>query len=155
MNVPSPEIPEPRSPSRGRFVFWLALALSWVVLLPFLWSAVTSMPSPDRLGQTRTVPIPTLATFVRVMAVSAAEVAAALLISWPAWRRAYTARLFVAAAVVGGWFVFSTPMAMTRLEWAHRRWLALLAFALFAAGVYRLAARWIGRGGGAGPDHKP
>ncbi len=126
-------------------MFWLALALSWVVLLPFLWSAVTSMPPPERLGQSRTVPIPTLATFVRVMAVSAAEMAVALLISWPAWPRAYTARLFAAATVIAGWFVFSTPMAMTRLEWVHRRWLALLAFVLFAAGVYRLALRLIGR----------
>ena len=41
---------------------------------------------PDRLGQTRTEPIPTLATFVRVMALSAAEVVVALLIGLWTWR---------------------------------------------------------------------
>lgn len=130
------------APSRARFLFWLGLAVSWVILLPFLWSAVTTLPSPERLDQSRTVAIPTLGSFLRVMAVSAAELVAALLIIWPAWRRAYTLRLFGAAALLGVWFVFSAPMSLTRLEWVHRRWLALLAFLLFAAGVYRLARGW-------------
>jgi hypothetical protein len=125
------------APSRTRFLFWLALAVSWVILLPFLWAAVTTLPSPERLDQTRTVAIPTLGSFLRVMAVSAAELAATLLIILPAWRRAYTLRLLGAAALLGVWFVFSTPMSLTRLEWVHRRWLAMLAFLLFAAGVYR------------------
>jgi len=136
------------APSRVRFLFWLALALSWVILLPFLWSAVTTLPSPERLGQSRTVPIPTLGTFLRVMAVSAAELAVALTIIWPSWRRAYTLRLFAAATLLGVWFVFSAPMSLARLEWVHRRWLALLAFLLFAAGVYRLVRGWTVRGRG-------
>lgn len=140
MNEPTTGQPEPAS-SRARFAFWLALAVSWVILLPLLWSAVSTLPSAERLEQTRTVPIPTLASFLRVMAVSAAELAAALLVIWPGWHRAYTARLFAGAMMLGVWFVMSVPMSLTRLEWVHRRWLALLAFALFAAGVYRLVRR--------------
>lgn len=126
------------APSRVRFIFWLALAASWVVLLPFLWSAVSTLPSAERLEQTRTVAIPSLGSFLRVMAMSAAELAVTLLLTWPTWRRAYTFRLLGAAALLGAWFVFSAPMSLTRLEWAHRRWLALLAFAVLAAGAYRL-----------------
>ncbi|HEU5208446.1 MAG TPA: hypothetical protein VFU06_03460 [Longimicrobiales bacterium] len=139
---PGPSFARATEPSRARFLFWLCLAVSWVILLPFLWSAVTTLPSPERLDQSRTVAIPTLGSFLRVMAVSAAELVAALLIIWPAWRSAYTLRLFGAAALLGMWFVFSAPMSLTRLEWVHRRWLALLAFLQFAAGVYRLVRGW-------------
>jgi len=145
MNEPTTQ-PAERRPARARLVFWLALALSWVILLPLLWSAVSTLPSAERLEQTRTVPIPTLASFLRVMAVSAAELAAVLLVTWPGWSRAYTARLFAAAMMVGVWFVMSVPMTLTRLGWVHRRWLALVAFALFAAGVYRLARRLMPEG---------
>lgn len=150
--APSPSRAQPtaqaRATSRGRALLWLGVALSWIVLLPLLWSAVTTLPSAERLEQTRTAAIPTLRTLVMVIALSAAEAAFALLLLWPRWRGAYTARLLGAAVVLGAWFVASTPLSMSRLDWVHRRWLALVAFGLMIVGVFRLghrAVRWVAR----------
>lgn len=145
MNEPT-IVPVPKR-SRMRLAFWLALVVSWAIMLPLLWSAVSTLPSPERLEQTRTVPIPTLGSFLRVMAVSAVELAVTLVLIWPGWRRAYTLRLFGAAVLLGTWFVFTTPMALTRLEWVHRRWLALVAFVLLVAWTYSLLGRWWTRRG--------
>ncbi len=131
--------PEPKQPaSRRRYLFWLAIALSWVALLPLLLSAVTSVPSAARLERSHAVPIPTFETLARVVLVSALEVGLVLGLLWPKRSRGYTARVLLAAALLAVWFVLSTPLALTRLEWVHRRWLALLAFTLLAAGVYAL-----------------
>ena len=91
-SAPSPSRAQPtaqaRATSRGRALLWLGVALSWIVLLPLLWSAVTTLPSAERLEQTRTAAIPTLRTLVMVIALSAAEAAFALLLLWPRWRGA-------------------------------------------------------------------
>lgn len=144
----SPSQAQPRASSRGRALVWLGVALSWVILLPLLWSAVTTLPSPERLEQTRTAAIPTLRTLLIVIALSAAEAAFALLLLWPRWRGAYTGRLLGAAVGLGAWFVASTPLSMSRLDWVHRRWLALVAFGLMIVALFRLGrdtVRWVAR----------
>ncbi|HEX6588936.1 MAG TPA: hypothetical protein VF039_07935 [Longimicrobiales bacterium] len=120
--------------SSRRFVFWLLLIASWIALLPFLWSAFSTVPSAERLAQSHTVEIPTLGTLARVVLVSALELGVALAAAWPR-ARLYVARLAAGALVLATWFIASAPLGITRLEWTHRRWLALVIVGLAGAAV--------------------
>jgi uncharacterized membrane protein YfcA len=106
------------------------------VLLPMLWSAVTTIPSAERLEQSHMVAIPTLGMFVQVALLSAAELAITLALIWPRWLRAYTVRIFFAALLLTAWFLATTPLGMSRLQWTHRRWLALVVLVLLLFGAY-------------------
>ena len=129
-----------RSLAAPRFLFWLALIASWLVLLPLLWSAFSDVPSPERLQQQRTVGIPTLATLGWTIAKSFAELTAVLALAWPRGRW-YAARLWAAAIGLAAWFVYSTPLGITKLEWVHRRWLAAVIVSLVVAGAAAGVAR--------------
>ena len=120
--------------SSRRFVFWLLLIASWIALLPFLWGAFSTVPSAERLAQSHTVEIPTLGTLARVVLVSALELGVALAAAWPRGRL-YGARLGAGAAGLAAWFIASAPLGITRLEWMHRRWLALVVVGLAGAAV--------------------
>lgn len=124
--------------------FWLLLAVSWVVAAWYMWDAMTTMPSAERLQETRMVEIPGPRRFFTAAAFSAMEVAVVLAALWP-WRPAYYAtRLAVTALGVLTWFVITTPLELSRMDWVHRRWLAFLALAqglaLVGLLVYRVAA---------------
>jgi hypothetical protein len=126
-----------------RLALWCALIVGWLVMLPQLWAAFATLPSAERLEQTRLVPIPTLQTLALLVARSALELAAALALLWP-WRaRHYLARILGAAALLTAWFVLTTPLSLSAVAWVHRRWLAAmtggLLLSFLAVGVARLA----------------
>lgn len=132
------------SPGRVRLAFWIALVVSWLVQLPLLWAAFTTVPSAERLSRSHMIEIPTFGTVASTVAQSAVELAVVLALLFP-WRpRGYLARLWLAAVGVWVWFIATTPLSLTRVAWVHRRWLAavgavlLLAAALATvAGLYR------------------
>lgn len=129
-------------------VFWAFLVVTWVVAVYYLWDAMTTIPSAERLERSKMVAIPTPRTFFAAAAFSAMELAVVLAALWP-WRTQYYAtRLAVTALVMGTWFVLTTPMQLSRMDWVHRRWLALviltLVVALGAVLLYRLARRLAG-----------
>ena len=126
--------------SSRRFLFWLALIAGWLVLLPFLWQGFAEVPSAERLEQRHTVGIPTLATLGWTIAKSALELTAVLALAWPA-ARLYATRLWLAALGLAVWFVWSTPLGITTLEWMHRRWLAGMVVVLVGAAVVAAVAR--------------
>jgi hypothetical protein len=132
-----------------RLVFWFALLLSWIVLLPVLWSAFSTVPSAERLSQSHMVEIPTLGTVVMLVGKSAAELVVVLALTLPWWRRRYLTRLWLAAVGAWAWFFASTPMGLTRMAWMHRRWLAGVAAALLVAAVVGAMGRVVA-GSGAG-----
>ena len=128
--------------------FWAFLAVTWVVAVYYLWDAMTTLPSAERLERSKMVAIPTPRTFFAAAAFSAMELAVVLAALWP-WRLEYYAtRLAVTALVMSTWFVLTTPMQLSRMDWVHRRWLALvillLVVALGAVLLYRLARRLAG-----------
>lgn len=127
--------------ARTRIVLWVVLILSWVVLIPLLWSAFMTVPSAERLQQSRMIEIPTFATFQLIAVESAVEllVVAALLFPWRA--RFYLSRLWVTALGVCVWFIASTPLSLTRLAWVHRRWLAAVGVTLLLCAVVGTVAR--------------
>lgn len=130
------------------FVFWALLAITWIVAVYYLWDALTTVPSAERLERSKLVAIPTPRTFFAATAFSAMELAVVLAALWP-WRtRYYATRLAITALVMSTWFVTTTPMQLSRMDWVHRRWLALVILALMVALVavllYRLARRLAG-----------
>ena len=125
--------------------FWVLLALSWVVVVWYMWDAMTTIPSAERLQDTRMAEIPGPRRFFTAAAFSGMEAAVILAALWP-WRPAYYAtRLAVTTLGVITWFVITTPLDLSRMDWVHRRWLAFLVVAQVAAlGIllaYRLALR--------------
>jgi hypothetical protein len=133
--------------------FWIVLLLSWVVMLPALWRAFSTVPTPERLGQSRMIEIPTLETVAMIAVQSAIELSVALALLFP-WRpRRYLARLWIAAVALGIWFIASTPLSLTHVAWVHRRWLAAVDGALLLAAL-GVTAAWLlaGHGRRAAPD---
>jgi hypothetical protein len=125
---------------RARLALWVALLLSWLILLPMLWTAFSTVPSAERLAQSRMVRIPTLQTVGLLVLQSAVEVGVLLALLFP-WRpRFYLARLWIAAFAVVAWFIATTPLGLTRMSWIHRRWLAAVGVALlFWAAIATMA----------------
>lgn len=119
-------------------------------MVAFMWDAVTTVPSAERLAESRLVEIPGARTFITAVIFSALEVGVVLVALWP-WRPAYYgARLAGAALALLTWFVMTTPMgALSRMDWVHRRWLAFMFLAtvasLIALLLYRLGRRLGGR----------
>lgn len=125
-----------------RVVFWAILAGSWVLAVWYMWDAMSTVPSAARLQESRLVAIPTPRTFFTAAVFSAMELAVVLALLWP-WRPAYYAsRLALTALGVFTWFLMTTPMELSRMDWVHRRWLAFQflapALALGVLLVYRL-----------------
>jgi hypothetical protein len=130
--------------NRARFALWLALLVSWLVLLPLLWTAFATVPSAERLAQSRMVRIPTLETVGLLVLQTAVEAGVLLALLFP-WRpRFYLSRLWIAAFAVGAWFIATTPLGLTRMSWTHRRWLAAVGAALFLWAAVATIARIAG-----------
>lgn len=132
------------NPSSRRFLFWLALLAGWLVLLPFLWQGFADVPNADRLEQRHTVGIPTLATLGWTVAKSFLELVGVLVLAWPRGRW-YAPRLWLAGLGLAVWFVWSTPLGITSLEWAHRRWLAGMVVGVVAGAIVATVASLIAR----------
>lgn len=126
--------------SGRRLALTLLLALSWLVLLPLLWQAFATLPTPERLEQSRMARIPTLGSFLYTTGRSALEFAALLALTWPR-PRLYASRLAFASVALLGWFLYSTPLNVSRMEWLYRRWLALAVLALLLALLVEVLAR--------------
>ncbi|MFW5946884.1 MAG: hypothetical protein ACOCUW_00215 [Gemmatimonadota bacterium] len=129
----------------GRRALWLLLLASWVVAVWFMWEAMTAIPSAERLQESRLVEIPGPRRFLAAAVFSAMELAVVLAALWP-WRTAYYgSRLAVMALATMTWFVITTPLEVSRMDWVHRRWLAFLVVAqLLALGallLYRAARK--------------
>lgn len=121
--------------------FWILLALSWVVAVGYMWDAMATIPSAERLQESRLVEIPDPRRFFAAAAFSAMELAVVLAALWP-WRPAlYGTRLAVTGLAVLTWFVTTTPLGLTAMDWVHRRWLAFLVLAQGSALVALLAYR--------------
>jgi hypothetical protein len=127
--------------SRWRLGVWTGVLLGWLVMLLFMWSAFSALPSAERLEQTRMMQIPTLQTLGMLVLRSAVELAFVLLLLLPWWRRFYTTRLVAAALLLAGWFLATTPLTISAMHWVHRRWLAAMIAALLACAVIAAAAR--------------
>lgn len=121
--------------------FWLLLALSWAVALWYMWDAMTTIPDAARLQESRLVEIPGPRRFFAAAAFSAMELAVVLAALWP-WRPAfYATRLAITALAVLTWFITTTPLDLSRMDWVHRRWLAFLGLAQILALVVLLGYR--------------
>jgi hypothetical protein len=112
-------------------------------MVGYMWDALTMVPSAERLEETRMAVIPTPRTFFAAAAFSALELAVVLAALWP-WRPAlYATRLGMTALALATWFVITTPMGLSRMDWVHRRWLVFMAvataLALMVTLGYRLA----------------
>lgn len=133
--------PESRRVEWARRGFWLLLVVSWAVAVWYMWDAMTTMPSAERLQQTRMAEIPGPRRFFTAATFSAMELAVLLAALWP-WRPAwYGSRLAIAALGTLTWFVVTTPMDLSRMDWVHRRWLAFLVLAQVVALLVLLAYR--------------
>lgn len=128
-----------------RIGFWLILALSWVVAVAYMWEAMSRVPSAERLETSRLVHIPTPRTFMTAAIFSAMELGVVLAALWP-WRPGfYASRLGATALALITWFIMTTPMSVSRMDWVHRRWLAFTTAAILLALVVLLvyrALRW-------------
>ena len=126
--------------SLPRILFCLALAISWVIMMAYAWSAFSTMPTPERLETSRMSRIPTLGTLTWLGARSMLELAAMVALAWPAARR-YATRLFLALIALAGWFFATAPLTLTGVEWVHRRWLAAVWVTFLLALIGTVAAR--------------
>ena len=133
--------PERPRESRARIVFWSLLALSWVVAVALMWDAMTTVPSAERLEESKLVVIPTPRTFFTAAIFSAMELAIVLAALWP-WRsELYATRLAGTSLALVTWFIMTTPMDLSRMDWVHRRWLAFMTAATLAGLVLLLLYR--------------
>lgn len=124
-----------------RRAFWLVLLLSWMVAVWYMWDAMTTIPSAERLQQIRLVDIPGPRSFFSAAIFSGMELALILAALWP-WRSAwYGTRLAITALGTVTWFIMTTPLGLNRMDWVHRRWLAFLVLAQVAALVVLLGYR--------------
>ncbi len=139
----------PRLSRLGRQVLWLLLILSWLAAVWYMWDAMTTVPSPERLQQERMVSIPSPRTFITAVVFSAMELAVVLAALWPWWSSLFATRLAITDLALVTWFVMTTPMDVNRMDWVHRRWLAMLvltiATALVIVLVYRAGRRILRR----------
>jgi hypothetical protein len=109
-------------------------------MLLYAWSAFSTLPSAERLQESRLTQIPSLATLRNVVLRSAAELVALLLLLWPA-ARLYLVRVAAAVAALIAYFIATVPLSVTSLAWVHRRWLAALIIALAAVFISGVTAR--------------
>lgn len=116
--------------SAYRSVLWLLLVASWLICVWRMWVALQNVPPPEQLAQPRMMRIPTPTVFGVAVAKSGLELGVLLGLLLPWWRRYYHARLAAAAIGVSLWFVVSTPLGLSRMEWVHRRWLAIVSVTL-------------------------
>lgn len=134
-----------RLESAGRLTLWGLLVLSWVVAVAHMWDALTAVPSAERLGGSTVVGVPTPRTFFTAAIFSAMELALVLALLWP-WRPEYYAsRLALTVLALVTWFVTTTPMDLSRIDWVHRRWMAALILLTLLALVVLLAYRLVRR----------
>lgn len=133
---------------RWRLGIWIGLILGWLVMLLYLWSGFATFPSAERLEQSRMTAIPTLRTVATLAARSAAELGVVLALLWPQWSRFWASRLLAAALLLAGWFIATTPLTLSTVDWVHRRWIAATAAVLllcsilvFAVQLARIATR--------------
>ncbi len=143
------EWPERRGERPLRIALWAVLAVSWVVAVAYMWDAMTMVPSAERLQESKVVGIPTPRTFFTAAVFSGMELAIVLAALW-AWRpEFYATRLAIAGLGLVTWFIMTTPMDLSRMDWVHRRWLAFMVLvvvvALVALGSLRVVRRLIGR----------
>lgn len=125
----------------ARVAFWAVLAASWVVAVVYMWDALTTIPTAERLDESKLVGIPTTTTLITAAIFSGMELAVVLGALWP-WRPAfYASRLGLTALGIVTWFIMTTPMDLSRMDWVHRRWLAFLALAVTGALLVLLAYR--------------
>jgi hypothetical protein len=126
-----------------RIGFWAALALGWIVAVAYMWDAMATIPSAERLEESKLVVIPTPQTFLTSVIFSGMELAVVLAALWP-WRPAYYAsRLAVTTLALMAWFVTTTPMDLSRMDWVHRRWLAATTLLVLVALLVLLAYRLV------------
>ena len=129
----------------ARIGFWIVLLASWAAAVAFMWDALTTVPSAERLEESRMVAIPGPRTFFAAAVFSAIELAAVLAALWPGWPRYYATRLAVTALALVTWFLMTVPMEVSRMDWVHGVWLAFLvvstAAALAVLLLYRLVRR--------------
>ncbi len=128
----------------ARILLAAALVLSWLVSVPYMWKAVTTVPSAQRLQemQSRIMHVPSPTTFLKLTGQSFVELLVVVVLAWPWWRRFWLARLVLAFLGLAAWAVVTVPLELTELEWVHHRWLvgadALLLIAVVAAILARL-----------------
>lgn len=140
---------ETRLERTARIAFWALLALSWLVAVAFMWEAMSRVPSAERLEESKLVVIPTPQTFLTAAIFSGMELAIVLAALWPWKPDFYASRLGVTALTLVTWFIMTTPMDLSRMDWIHRRWLAFLIVAslvaLLALLLYRLSRHLVTR----------
>jgi hypothetical protein len=127
-----------RRVERFRTVFWFLLLGSWVLAVVYMWEAMSTIPSAERLEQTRLVEIPGPRRFFSAATFSLMELTVVLAALWP-WRPAY----YGTRLAVLTWFIMTTPMDLSRMDWVHRRWLAWLVLAQVVALVVLLIHRLV------------
>lgn len=122
----------------ARWTLWGLLVLGWVVAVGYMWDGLTTIPSADRLEQTRMAAIPTPRTFYTAAAFSAMELAVVLVALWPPWTGLWSTRLACMVLALVTWFIMTTPMDLSRMDWVHRRWLAFTTLLVLGALVTQL-----------------
>ena len=139
----APSEPDPRGERVVRMAMWGLLVVSWIAAVAYMWDALTTVPSAERLEESKLVVIPTPQTFLTAVVFSGMELAVVLAALWP-WRPGFFAtRLAVTALALVTWFVMTTPMDLSRMDWVHRRWLAFQIVAVVAGLVVLLTYRLI------------
>ncbi len=130
----------------GRIGLAAAVAVSWLVTVPFMWHAVTTVPSAQRLQamSSRIMHVPSPTTFLRTTGQSLVELLALLLLLWPFWRPLWLTRLLVAFLALGLWAVATMPLELTNLEQVHHQWLVGCDVALLLALIVTMGARLAG-----------
>jgi hypothetical protein len=124
---------------RWRLGLWLGLIVGWLVMLLYLWAGFATFPSAERLEHSRMMAIPTLRTVALLGVRSVFELAVVLVVLWPGWSRLWAARLLTASLLLAAWFLVTTPLTLSTIDWVHRRWIAanaavlLLSFSVVVA----------------------
>lgn len=139
----------------GRLGLCGLIVALWAVAVFFMWDALTTIPSAERLEDSRLVAIPTPRTFFAAAAFSAMELAVILVALWPGRPEYYASRLGVTTLVMITWFVTTTPMELSRMDWVHRRWLAVTIVVMLAGLAVLLGYRLVRRLGASRPEAVP
>ena len=106
------------------------VAASWLITVPLMWRAFSTLPSAERLERSHMVQIPTLQTLLLQVGISFLEMAVVVAVLWPGYARAWLLRLWFAALGTTFYFLLTPPLGLTTLQWVHRRWLAALSAGL-------------------------
>jgi hypothetical protein len=135
----------------GRITLWLALVVAWMVMVAYMWDAVTTIPSADRLAESHLIVIPGARSLVTAVTVSAIELVVVLAVLWPGRGAFWATRLAATAVGLVTWFIATTPLRdLSRMDWVHRRWLAFMVLAMAVSLVvtlmFRLALRVVAGG---------